>query len=220
MNRACFLVLAAVCLSASFVAAQQEAADRQVKRVAGKHVRESIRPGDKSVQLIDASDDPLLVQPAPDMSLTKWLFGGVDGVVLAKVDRRQGKLTTAGDWVQSDVSATIVEVFKAPKGTNWAPSQRIAFEEEGGEIQVNGVRVNAVVPRARGVKAGQTYLMLLVVDPDGGRIVVGPDTMYELKEGRFTKLSSPANRLHDLDKIEADLSDHVLSEFRELGRRN
>ena len=188
--------------------------------MAGKHLRESIRAGEKSIQLIDTSDGPLLVEPPPDMSLTKWWFGIVDGVVLAEVDKRKSKLTTAGDWVQSNVMATIVEVFKAPKGTNWAPSAKLAFEEEGGEVEVNGVKVNAVVPRTRAVKAGQTYLMLLVVDPDGGRIVVGPDSMYELKEGRFTKLSSPANRLHDLDKIEADLSDQVLSEFRELGRPN
>jgi hypothetical protein len=117
-------------------------------------------------------------------------------------------------------TATLTEVFKAPKETSWTPNKEITFEEEGGELQVNGVRVNAVVPGARSTKTGQTYLMLLVIDPDGGRIVVGPHTMNEFKEGRFTRLSSPANRLHDLDKIEADLSEHVLSEFRELGRRN
>ena len=140
MNRVWLLVIATVCLSSSFVAAQQEAADRQIKRVAGKHLRESIRAGEKSIQLIDTSDGPLLVEPPPDMSLTKWWFGIVDGVVLAKVDKRQSKLTTAGDWVQSNVMATIVEVFKAPKGTNWAPSAKLAFRRRVGRSKSTASR--------------------------------------------------------------------------------
>jgi hypothetical protein len=71
-----------------------------------------VRPDDKSIVLIDMSDGPLTVMPPDDVRLTKWFFDAVHGLVLARVDRRQGRLTRAGDWVQSDVTASVIEVFK------------------------------------------------------------------------------------------------------------
>ena len=129
MSRRSFDLLVLVALTTATLMAQRDIVGRQVPRKVGTHLRDMVRPDDKSIVLIDGSDGPLTITPSDDVSRTQWLFELADGVVLARVDRRRGRLTPAGDWVQSDVTATVLEVFKAPKGANARPNSTIAFVE-------------------------------------------------------------------------------------------
>jgi hypothetical protein len=101
--------------------------------------------------------------------------------VLARVERRRAKLTPAGDWVQTDVTATIIETFKAPEDPRFRPKASFTFTEEGGEFQVGGVKIKAIVPYARQLESGRIYLMLVGVDPENSRLVLGSSGIWELR---------------------------------------
>lgn len=210
--------LVVVALATSTLIAQRQTVGRQIRMIPGTHLREALRPEDKSLVVIYPGDPPLEVTVPQDVSLTKWLFEVADGVVRARVDRRQGRLTSIGDWVQSTVTATVIEVFKAPRGANLRANSTFTFIEEGGEVRIDGVRIAAILPWARGFEISQTYLMALAIDPDSGRIVVGPTATYELKNARFERLARPLDRPDLVDGIERELSEQVLVEFRDLAR--
>ena len=211
-----FCLLMLVALTTSTLIAQRDVAVRQIPRPSGTHLRDAVRPEDKAIVVIDTTDPPLTVSLPDDVNLIKSSFDGTDGMVLARVERRRGRLTSAGDWVQSDITARVIEVFKAPRSANLRPNSTLAFVEEGGEVQISGARITAIVPWFRPLETGQTYLVGLGVDPESGRILVWPG--YELKNGRFNDLSRPPDRPDLVDSIERDLSEQVLVELRDLAR--
>lgn len=217
MNRRVFCLLVLAAFTTSTLAAQHDVVGRQIPRPRDRHLKDEVRPGDKSIVVIDTNLPPLTMTLPDDVSLTKLFFEAADGIVLARVNRRQGRVSPAGDWVQSDITATVIEVFKAPTAAIRANS-RLTFVEEGGEAQISGVKITAIVPWVRPLELGQTYLMGLSVDSVSGRIRVSPG--YELKDGRFNKLSRPSDRPDLVDRIERDLSEQVLVEFRDLARNS
>ena len=202
------LIVGAVTLAAA------QSPVRKIERRTGTPIAELIRNGEPAIELLPAAAPPLIVDIPSSGSLVETRLKESDVVLLVRLEGRRSRLSERSDWVESDLDARVVEVYKAPAAARLKPGAKLGFVEEGGEIDVKGTKVRANVPWFRPFEQGRTYLMMLGIDPTNGRIVLEADGVYELADGRFSRLSKPRAQSQSADEIEQDLSDHVLADLR------
>jgi hypothetical protein len=181
---------------------------RQTRRTAGQRLTDLVRPGDQPVVVVDTSDRPLYVLPPPETSMLEWKTQLADAIVVVEVKNKQSYLSQAGDWIQSEITAEVLQVLKVPR-EGLAVGRRVSLWEAVGALLVNGTRVSAVVPSDRPMRVGARYLMFSGVRPDTREISLDPFSTYELTgNGQFL-------RLRDIgsldDNIEQTVAADVLS---------
>ena len=124
---------------------------------------------------------PLAVLPPAGTPELTWLTSISDAVLQVRVQAIEPKLTDEHDWITSQVSAIVLDVLKAPAAGAFQPGASVRFTQDGGVMVINGRRIQAQLPYARGYAVGRTYLVFGVSGEAPGELIVAPQSTFEVQ---------------------------------------
>jgi hypothetical protein len=133
---------------------------------------------------------PLLIEPPAGKPFVNWMTEISDGTWLIRISEANGRLTDEGDFVETEVTATILETLKTRAGLGLPSeaSDKLTFVVPGGETTVGDVRIQGVIPWTKQPVAGQTYVLFADWDRDAQKLIVGPSSLYEQTSAGFAAL--------------------------------
>lgn len=191
MTRSGFVLLTLLVFgSMETIANGQAGSPREVVRVPGVPIATLIAAGESELIVNQVEDYSHFVGPADGVSLAAWTCGLADAVAIIEVGNRESGLTGRGDWIQSVVTSTVVEILKAPTSPiDLSVGATLAFREEGGQVTIGGTVVTARVPWDTPTVTGKRYLVFL--DALTGTLRASPQWTYEIgAEDRLRPLTS------------------------------
>ncbi len=173
----------------------------------GADVTARISNGIQELTLIQKGASPLRASPPEGMSSWEFLTRNSDAVAIISVNRKAGALTQDRDWVESVISANVVESLKLDKGGLTQTGNDISLYESGGDVQVGRTRITARRSWAVPFQVGTQYLAFLSIGKNG-EWQAGPGTAFEVDfdEVRSMELSArdkAAQKLHVRDAVAA-----------------
>ena len=199
--------------------AQTNTPDSQVRRVKASNtpIIALIEPGEDALVIESREPGPLEVMPPDGTSKVEWMFHRSPAIFVLVVDDVRPQLTPDEDWITSQAAGSVLEVIKAPDWWGMTVGDRILFEDNGGQIQVAGATVTAVVSWARPVKPLKRYLVFASVDRANKALGIGPTVLYEIIEssGRLQRLATSQKP----DGIEQASEGDVLPTLRVLANQ-
>ena len=163
--------------------------------------------GSVVVILKDTHNGPELVMPGPPSEAAaggkqlEWMASVSPIALVVHINRVESRLTGRQDWILSDVRATIEAVIKQPPTESLSTGQRIEFQQDGGELTIDGRRVRGVIPYSNPHVVGRRYLVFAQRNP--GSLtplevsMVGPAGWLNIYEPTSYLISS-AGRLESL----------------------
>lgn len=158
---------------------------RIVRASKGANVLAQIRPSDTAIRVLSGQSEPLFVLPPQGTTLVQWLTDFSQSVWRIRISHKQGRLNEAGDFLETDVTATVLETLKESPNYAVPASGTIEFTWMGGEMISNGVKIDAVVPWLRQPEVGHTYLAF-------GKVIEKPEVGWlweETPSGYVTTLN-------------------------------
>lgn len=180
--------LAAVAVAAAFAGGQPVNTDHRILKASrGKSIPAQLNGNEKIVTVSSSVAPPLMVSPPADRDPLVWLSGVVDAVLVVEVVERKGAFTAEQDWVQTRVTAKIVEVLKRSDKKRFNVTESLTFVEEGGTVALGKAEIRAVVPWADPVAVGSQYLAFVNLTDDGS-LVVGSESFYKRTPAGFEAL--------------------------------
>lgn len=203
---AMIVVVLAACMGT--YAQAPDSSVRHIRERPGRPISDSLRADDKMVIVDSVQDGPdEITNPIRLERMTK----SAAAIVVVEVVSVEGALTPQQDWIRSQVTASLVEVLKAPKA--WGPNagDLITFEQNQGEAYVGGTKVVASVPWARPIEAGKRYLIFANIAEREPRFRWGPTGTYEMGNSNLRRLG----RRLDGDDIETTEPTIVLTRIRD-----
>jgi hypothetical protein len=188
---------------------------RKIPRSEARRVVDLIQPNERSLVIVDTSDPPLTVGPPAETSLLQWASEIADAILLIEVVDKQSNVTVDERWIDSLVTALVLDVFKLPSHLSLSSGLSVSFGEWGGAMVINGTEVNAVVPNVRQIDIGRRYLVFVGVN--GSKLLLSPTLTYELTDdGLLSQLGTRRNRPVGIDNIERRSVDEVAARIREI----
>jgi hypothetical protein len=190
MTRSGFVLLALVVFgSMEKIASGQTGSPRQVP-YAPIPIATRITAGESALIVNASPDPPHVVGPDEGVSLAAWTCGFADAVAVIEVVSRESTLTQRGDWIESVVTSTVVDVLKTPPPPiELSVGATLAFREDGGQVTIGGTTVTARVPWDTPTVTGKRYLVFL--DGHTGSLRVSPQWTYEIDANdRLQRLTS------------------------------
>lgn len=130
-----------------------------------------------------------LVAPGLGGKQLEWMASICPIILVVRVDRVAPKLSPKEDWIVADVSAVIETVVRQPATESLATGDIISFVQDGGELDVAGRRVKAVLPYAGAYDAAGRYLLFTKRLPDGALNVYAPTNYLIDADGRLRSLA-------------------------------
>jgi hypothetical protein len=124
---------------------------------------------------------PLSVLPPAGTSELAWMTSISDVVLLVRVQTIEPKVTNEQDWITSQVSALVLDVLKGPAAGEIQQGASVTFAQDGGAMVINGRRIRAELPYARGFSVGRTYLLFATPGEAPGELIVGPESTFEVQ---------------------------------------
>lgn len=179
------LIVAAVLLPMAPVLAtghatdQQPSESRRVSSRKGTPILQSRLEGERELIVEKDASPPLEVEPPPGMSPLEWYTSVSDVVLIANVVGIEPSLTKDADWITSAVSARVTQVLKSPEAVLWSEGL-ITFRQDGGEMDLGGTHVRAVLPWAAGYEVGKSYLIFASLGEDGRTLIFGPESTFKI----------------------------------------
>jgi hypothetical protein len=162
---------------------------RHVKAPQGKAFVDIIRPGEPEVAIEFAQAPPDEVRLPPG-SLIESISRDASIILVLDILSIEGEVTHRPDSITSHVSASIVDILKAPKGWNGQTGGVATFDLPGGQANLEGTKIRVIVPWARPAEIGKRYLAFGRAPTASTRIRVGPTGMYEMTASRrFLRLA-------------------------------
>lgn len=152
--------------------------DRRVERRQGVSIAQQVRPGDRSVTIVDETPPPLFVNPPEGVSFAEWLteIGAI--VFTGTVQQQRSQLTPEGDFIETRIVFQVEEVLSDPNG-GIEPGSVVHFVLPGGDFNMNGVQVRGMLPWALRPRQKGRYLVY-ASRGDEGELLVLPSSMFEL----------------------------------------
>lgn len=139
-------------------AGSQAAPVRQVVANPGEDVLSKLVPTDQVLELVSIQPDATWSGPPPGMSLTAFLARNSPVACIVKVKSVRGQLRETRDWVDSVISAEVLESFR--DDTTRAARGLVTFMAPSGEINVAGQVVRATRSHQRlRFEPGRSYLI-------------------------------------------------------------
>lgn len=131
-----------------------------------------IKPGQTTLIVEKDQSPPLIVEPPAGVGQLEWLTSLSPVVLLIRVERIVPQLTPTADWIKSTVHASVEQILKSAPVT-MSPDHPIRFVQDGGEMQLSGARVRALLSWADSFQVGQRYLVFAdpTQDPDLYQVV-------------------------------------------------
>jgi hypothetical protein len=102
---------------------------------------------------------PLYIEPPRGTAQLEWITSLAPFVLIVHVDTLDAALTPEEDWVTTAVTARIEQVLKKPAGDPVSEGSSIRFQQDGGDINLTGTLVHAVLPWTEGLKESRRYLV-------------------------------------------------------------
>lgn len=205
----------------------------------GKSLQSILIPGEKELQVISTRPPDNEIQPRPENSLIEWKVKSSKVVLVIQVEAKHSelidplawlrridpsidaKLADAArpepdSWIQSIVKASIVTILKNEADAIFVPGDAISFVEDGGEVEINGVEVKAIVPWAEVFEIGEEYLVFATINPDDRKLLISPAGSYEVVDSsRFRYMLKNA-----ADSISETPADQLYLEIRRIAERS
>jgi len=141
--------------------------DGSVPYKKGADILSRVPLGTRAVRLVQHGSTPLRVAPPDGMPEWEFRTRNAAAVALIQVASRVGASTPTRDWVDSTVSALVLEVLKSDGAGELAANQTITWTEPGGEVVLAGVHVVAEKRWAVPLRVGATYYAFLGRDAEG-----------------------------------------------------
>jgi hypothetical protein len=137
----------------------------------------------------DSQSSTDLVTPGPGQGQLEWMASISPIVLVIRVDRVAPKLSPKEDWIVADVKATVESVVKHPATEPLTSGDTISFVQDGGELEIEGRRVRAVLPFANAYDEGARYLLFTKREPNGALNVYAPTNYLINADGRLVSLA-------------------------------
>lgn len=154
---------------------------RRLPYEAGVDVASRIRGDDSSVEIVPGSAPPLYDAPG-DRTPIEANTSESDAVAVIRVTAKRGVLTPGRDWINSHISADVVNVIKNTASQSLSVGSRIEFTDPaGGALMVGTVRVSARVEGAGQFEPGETYLVFF--QSFNQTLFVSPEQKFVVRDG-------------------------------------
>lgn len=187
-------LLLAACLTGAVLLLNSDLASRSYFFRGAESVRHiSFDEGTPLARRLRASDEVVYVDSGqrfaplqlPQVSTSDYLRKLVQRsgfVWIVRLDSIVGRLTPQGDWIESDVTGTILETLKSPSSPIAWGAPSIQFGDDGGTVSVDG-RLIVGQPRkwVRPLVLGASYVVF-GFDSHGG-ISINSLGAFELRGG-------------------------------------
>ncbi len=176
----------------------------------------SYDPALKIVNQILDSDAALIVArheiattAAPPIGVSWAAFKSslATAVAVVHVTNVKGELTEDGAWIDSEITGSVVTVFKSSPALPLSEGHDLSFRTSGGQLMIGGTSVRAVMLGTKSIphRAGARYLQFLYLDRSG-RLETTPESSYLIDGQELVNLGG-----------ELSLIDPIGVEFERLG---
>ena len=173
------LVLASGVLVALSRTAQNPGEQGYARSKKGTPIAALAKAGQKSLLVLKDQAPPLSVEPPPSTRQLEWVTSVLPTALVVRVTTVEPHLTAGTDWIESTVTATVEQVLKTPATLPLVQGQSVQFTQDGGDMDLSGVQIHAVLPWADGFNPQSEYLIFANATDDGN-LVVNPFTAYRI----------------------------------------
>jgi len=194
---------------------------RSVRYARGRPIASLIKPDDTELVIVSSSSPPLIVTAPPGTSEIEWETHNADVVLQLRVDNVEPTLTDSGDWIETKVSAVVVDILKSTPKRSFSAGERVGFMADGGEIKMiapstnRPITVKAEVPWSMPFQPGVDYLAFGWI-PEDEKLVISPHAAYELtSDGHLRSLL----RHRPADEVNGAPASQILEQIRLASRR-
>jgi hypothetical protein len=165
--------------------APQATDEKKVLHRKGKPLSQLIPSGAQSVVVEKDQSPPHYVEPPRGTSRLEWLTTLAPIVLVVRVETMDPALTADEDWITTSVTGRVEEILKKPAADPLSVGAAIRFVQDGGEANVRGTSVRAVLPWADSFREGERYLVFAKHADDKWLIDAG--TSYLIDSGDMLK---------------------------------
>ncbi len=127
----------------------------------GKDLRTRLQPNDSIVEVVRIVGPSLMAFPEDPAEELLAHTRRADAVVVLRPTAVVGKLTDRADWVNSTVTADVVEILKDSPKHPLRVGSSIQVTHRGGEVTVEGKRIRAKSKGDTFPEPGQDYVYFL-----------------------------------------------------------
>lgn len=138
------------------------------------------RGDEKEVIVEKDASPPLFVDAPAGTGELEWLTSVSEAVLKIRIERIESSLTEDNDWIISTVTAVVVDVLTTSPSSGLFNGSRITFRQDGGQLDVNGRRIHAVLPWSMAFREGKTYLVFATTDPNTGELLIAPESSFKV----------------------------------------
>lgn len=135
----------------------------------GKSLLSQVRETDTVVEFERVVNSSLGGLPEGVTPLEAMTKGSVV-VAVVQLTGTRGRLTPSQDWIESDVSALVLQALKSDATAKDAQAASISFKADGGEIKVNNRIIRARNSSSKRLAVGQRYLIFAEKTAEGLRV--------------------------------------------------
>lgn len=124
---------------------------------------------------------PVVASDAPVVGFEDFLKEmacGADAIVIGEVNDKQSQLNENREFLFTDYTMTVQEVFKDNAQAPFATGASMTVSRPGGRVQINGRVVSAIDSSFKLLKKGKHYLLFLKYLP-------GLDIYQSIRKGSF-----------------------------------
>jgi hypothetical protein len=165
---------------------------RRVRERPGTPIASIVRAGEEGLVIESVQDPPDEVQLGAGVPRTEFMTKRSRAILVVDVVSIDGQVTARQDWISSHVTASLVDIMKAPNEWSRKIGDLVTFEQEGGEAVVAGTKVQALLMWARPVEVGKRYLIFGTPLARTNGVQTGPSGIYEMTDsGGFRRLARP-----------------------------
>jgi hypothetical protein len=155
----------------------------------GKDLRKRLEASDSRVDVVRSVSPPLMSFPEDPAEELSVHVRRADAIVVLRPTAIVGRLTEAADWVDSTVTADIVDILKQPPKHPLRVGSSIQVNHRGGELTVDGRHIRAVDKGEALPEQGQDYLYFLF-DHEGTLHAFPLDMTFGLTDTSVRRLGS------------------------------
>jgi hypothetical protein len=182
MTRRLFPLLALLTVAGSagfYMATAAAQSDDRLLMQRGVPLEKRVRPNAGRVTLDADQSPPLEVLPPAGVSAAEWSAQNAHLVAIVSVQDLQPELTADHDWIQTRVSATILELLK-DSTKSFGVGSVLEFDVDGGELALNGTTVTAQKSWARPIGRGNYLLFASLTE--SGNLLVSEDGLFQIND--------------------------------------
>lgn len=125
----------------------------------GSPLADLIPPGQKEITVQKDQSPPGIVQPPAGMGQLEWMTSVSNAVFVIRVSGLSPRLTPQRDWITTTVAAEIESIIKISAAADVRIGSAISFEQDGGDLAINGTSVHARLHWTDPFNTGKRYLI-------------------------------------------------------------